>query len=101
MDSDFSDTVRYIGLLEKDEEMAELTLRNLRIGKALHRGTQDVSGMRSPTAVRQGLMAVEDPVVIVGATGCFEVSTTVYPYSAWRVPYMHIAFEMLALGSPA
>jgi pyruvate ferredoxin oxidoreductase beta subunit len=38
-------------------------------------------------------MAIDDPVVVVGATGCLEVSTTVYPFSAWRVPFLHIAFE--------
>jgi pyruvate ferredoxin oxidoreductase beta subunit len=38
-------------------------------------------------------MGIENPVVVVGATGCLEVSTTVYPYSAWRVPFMHVAFE--------
>jgi pyruvate ferredoxin oxidoreductase beta subunit len=38
-------------------------------------------------------MGIDSPVVVVGATGCLEVSTTVYPYSAWRVPFMHVAFE--------
>ena len=43
-------------------------------------------------------MAVDYPVVVVAATGCMEVSTTVYPYSAWRMPYMHIAFENAGAG---
>ena len=55
-------------------------------------------GCGAPTAVRQALMAIDDPVVVVGATGCLEVSTTVYPYSAWRVPFMHIAFENAGAG---
>jgi pyruvate ferredoxin oxidoreductase beta subunit len=38
-------------------------------------------------------MGIDSPVVVVGATGCLEVSSTVYPYSAWRVPFMHVAFE--------
>jgi pyruvate ferredoxin oxidoreductase beta subunit len=38
-------------------------------------------------------MGIDDPIVVVGATGCLEVSTTVYPYSAWQVPFMHVAFE--------
>jgi pyruvate ferredoxin oxidoreductase beta subunit len=38
-------------------------------------------------------MGIDDPVVVVGATGCLEVSSTVYPYSAWRSPFMHVAFE--------
>jgi len=55
-------------------------------------------GCGAPTAVRQALMAIDDPVVVVGATGCLEVSTTVYPYSAWRVPFMHVAFENAGAG---
>jgi len=33
------------------------------------------------------------PVVISCATGCLEVATTIYPFTAWRVPWIHCAFE--------
>jgi len=36
------------------------------------------------------------PLVVVNATGCMEVVTTLYPYSAWPVPYLHNAFENAA-----
>ncbi|MBN2248629.1 MAG: pyruvate ferredoxin oxidoreductase [Coriobacteriia bacterium] len=39
------------------------------------------------------LGAGEDPVVVGCATGCLEVSTTIYPYSSWRTPFIHNAFE--------
>jgi pyruvate ferredoxin oxidoreductase beta subunit len=38
-------------------------------------------------------MGTEDPVVVISATGCTEVSTTIFPYTAWAVPWLHIAFE--------
>ena len=41
---------------------------------------------------RMVLMATEKPVVVSCATGCFEVSTTIYPYTAWNVPWIHTAF---------
>lgn len=41
-------------------------------------------------------MATEDPVVVGCATGCLEVSTTIYPYTAWNVPFIHNAFENVA-----
>jgi pyruvate ferredoxin oxidoreductase beta subunit len=41
-------------------------------------------------------MAAEHPVVCASATGCMEVVTTIYPYTAWRVPFMHNAFENAA-----
>jgi pyruvate ferredoxin oxidoreductase beta subunit len=39
------------------------------------------------------LAAIDDPVVLSNATGCLEVATTIYPYTAWRVPWIHNAFE--------
>jgi pyruvate ferredoxin oxidoreductase beta subunit len=39
------------------------------------------------------MAAIDDPVVLTNATGCLEVATTIYPYTAWRVPWMHNAFE--------
>jgi pyruvate ferredoxin oxidoreductase beta subunit len=41
-------------------------------------------------------MATEDPVIVGCATGCLEVSTTIYPYTAWNIPYIHNAFENAA-----
>lgn len=41
---------------------------------------------------------VTDPedVVVFHATGCMEVATTIYPFTAWRVPWYHNAFENVA-----
>jgi pyruvate ferredoxin oxidoreductase beta subunit len=35
-------------------------------------------------------------VIIVTPTGCLEVSTTAYPETAWKVPWVHVAFENAA-----
>lgn len=35
-------------------------------------------------------------VVVANATSCLEVATTVYPQTAWRVPWIHCAFENTA-----
>lgn len=54
------------------------------------------AGCLEPTIVRQILLASDKPVIVANSTGCLEVSTTVYPYTAWRVPYIHSAFENAA-----
>jgi pyruvate ferredoxin oxidoreductase beta subunit len=54
------------------------------------------AGCSAPIIVRQMLAAIDDPVVITNATGCLEVSTSLYPFSSWRVPWMHNAFENAA-----
>lgn len=64
----------------------------------LTNGHRMCPGCGAPTAVHQGLMGIESPVVVVNATGCLEVSTTVYPFSSWRVPWIHTAFENAGAG---
>jgi pyruvate ferredoxin oxidoreductase beta subunit len=54
------------------------------------------AGCGAPIAIRQILAAIDDPVVIANATGCLEVATSIYPHTAWRVPWMHNAFENAA-----
>jgi len=57
------------------------------------RGHRMCPGCGAPTAVKQGLIAVDKPLVVTCATGCLEVSTTIYPFNAWNVPFLHSAFE--------
>jgi len=54
------------------------------------------AGCGAPMAVRQLLKAVKTPIVVGCATGCLEVSTTIYPFTAWRCSYIHSAFENVA-----
>jgi len=80
--------------------MAERIRVNLRdiINKEerLAPGHRLCAGCAEPIIVRQILLAIDDPVVVSTATGCLEVSTTVYPYTSWRVPWIHSAFENAA-----
>ena len=54
------------------------------------------AGCGASIVVRQILAAIDQPVVIANATGCLEVATSIYPYTAWRVPWIHNAFENAA-----
>ncbi len=54
------------------------------------------AGCGASIIVRQTLLASDYPVVIANATGCLEVATTIYPFTAWRVPWVHSAFENAA-----
>jgi len=53
-------------------------------------------GCGASIIVRQILLAAENPVVGCGATGCLEVATTIYPFTAWKIPWIHNAFENAA-----
>ncbi len=59
-------------------------------------GHRACAGCGFPQIVRMVLLASKDPVVIVSATGCLEVTTTIFPYTAWNVPFLHNAFENAA-----
>jgi len=54
------------------------------------------AGCGASIVVRQVLAAIDEPVVLANATGCLEVATTIYPYTAWQVPWIHNAFENAA-----
>jgi pyruvate ferredoxin oxidoreductase beta subunit len=56
-------------------------------------GHRACAGCAAPIAIRQALMAVDTDVVVGCATGCLEVTTTIYPFTAWNVPFIHNAFE--------
>lgn len=57
-------------------------------------GHRACSGCTAPLVVRMMMMAAgETPVVSGAATGCLEVVSTIFPYSAWKSPFIHSAFE--------
>lgn len=61
-------------------------------------GHRMCAGCGGTIAVRNVLRGLhdEDHAVISNATGCLEVSTFTYPYTAWKDSYIHNAFENAA-----
>jgi len=56
-------------------------------------GQRLCAGCGEAIAVRQILAAIDYPVVLGTATGCLEIATSVFPFTSWRVPWIHNAFE--------
>ena len=71
------------------KEIAQTTRQRLSGGHRM------CAGCGATMLMRQVLHSLkpEDEVVVTAATGCMEVSTTIYPFSAWRCSYIHNAFE--------
>ena len=59
-------------------------------------GQRLCAGCAESIIVRQVLLAIDGPVVVASPTGCLEIATTPYPYTAWKVPWIHNAFENVA-----
>ncbi len=51
------------------------------------------AGCGIPPIMRTILKSAGAPVAVTTSTGCLEVGSTIYPYSAWRTPWIHSAFE--------
>jgi len=51
------------------------------------------AGCAESVVIRQIVNVIEEPVVVATATGCLEVASSVYPWTSWRVPWIHSAFE--------
>lgn len=49
-----------------------------------------------PVVARHILRATDKPVIVACATSCMEVTTTPYPQTAWRVPWIHSVFANAA-----
>jgi pyruvate ferredoxin oxidoreductase beta subunit len=62
----------------------------------LNGGHRMCPGCPTPVIVKQILMSTDHPKVAANATGCLEVATTIYPYTAWNIPWIHNAFENAA-----
>jgi pyruvate ferredoxin oxidoreductase beta subunit len=65
---------------------------NKKLTKHLAPGHSTCQGCGIPAIVRTVLGATDEQVIVSNATGCLEVTTTIYPYTSWNVPYIHSAF---------
>ncbi|MDX9746565.1 MAG: pyruvate synthase subunit PorB [Syntrophales bacterium] len=62
-----------------------------------HRACQ---GCGEALAVRLMCKALGKDTVIINATGCMEVVSSLYPTTAWKLPWIHVAFpNAAAVGS--
>jgi pyruvate ferredoxin oxidoreductase beta subunit len=59
-------------------------------------GHRACSGCAEVLAVRLMAKALGENTVIASATGCMEIVSSMFPTTAWQVPWIHVAFENAA-----
>ncbi|HEY50590.1 MAG TPA: pyruvate synthase subunit beta [Dehalococcoidia bacterium] len=59
-------------------------------------GHRACSGCGEALAVRLAAKAIGNNAIIVNATGCMEVVASPFPYTSWRIPWIHTLFENAA-----
>ncbi|MFX0044345.1 MAG: thiamine pyrophosphate-dependent enzyme [Candidatus Hermodarchaeota archaeon] len=78
-------------------EPAAVRLKDmLQKDQILSSGHRMCAGCAAPTVVKLMGMALRGPTIVCEATGCLEVATTIYPFTAWKIPWIHVAFENAA-----
>ena len=70
--------------------------KKLPVEEPLAPGHRACQGCGEVLALRQIMKALGSNVIVVSATGCMEIISSAYPQSAWRVPWLHVAFENAA-----
>ena len=63
---------------------------------AFSSGHRMCAGCTAPILAKMLNRVSDYEIVVSNATGCLEVAGSVFPYSAWRVPWIHTAFENAA-----
>jgi pyruvate ferredoxin oxidoreductase beta subunit len=62
-------------------------------------GHRACAGCGPAIALRLVMKAARGPTIVTSATGCMEVVSTIYPYTAWKTPWIHTAFETAAANA--
>ncbi len=73
-----------------------LTIRDLPREERFAPGHRMCQGCGAAILMRHIAKAIPKDTIITQATGCVEVTTTLYPETAWMHPWIHVAFENAA-----
>lgn len=72
------------------------SLKKLPAVEPLSPGHRACQGCGEVLALRLIMKALGENVVVCSATGCMEIISSPFPQTAWRVPWLHVAFENAA-----
>jgi len=73
-----------------------VTLKELSVEELFGPGHRMCAGCGPAITARMMTKAFRGPTVISQATGCLEISPTIYPHTSWDIPWVHTAFENAA-----
>jgi pyruvate ferredoxin oxidoreductase beta subunit len=81
--------------------LSRVTLKEAaRIPDTLTSGHRLCAGCAHSIIGRMVMKAANDiPTIVTSATGCLEVATTIFPFTSWNVPWIHVAFENAAANA--
>ncbi|NIA08424.1 MAG: pyruvate synthase subunit beta [Nitrospiraceae bacterium] len=83
-------------MISEFENFKKFKAKTLPEEEFLASGHRACQGCGEVLSLRLIMKALGKDVIICMATGCMEIITTPYPQTAWKVPWIHIAFENAA-----
>ena len=78
------------------EKLNVFAVRTLTQKEYFAPGHRACQGCAEALAVRLVAKALGRNVVVASATGCMEIVSSPFPFTSWRVPWFHVAFENAA-----
>ncbi len=75
------------------QEFEKFDPMHLPLFEPLAPGHRACQGCGEVLALRLAAKALGREMIVVSATGCMEIISSAYPQTAWRVPWLHVAFE--------
>ena len=83
-------------MLKELTKFKGFSVKNLPKEEPFAPGHRACQGCGEVLALRLALKALGTNVIAVSATGCMEIISSPFPYTSWRVPWIHVAFENAA-----
>ena len=84
-------------MLSKEEiKFEKITAKNLPKESLISPGHRACQGCGEILAMGMVMKAAGPNTIVANATGCMEIVTSPFPETAWRVPWIHVAFENTA-----
>ncbi len=72
------------------------TMKNMPEYEGFAPGHRACQGCGTVLPLRLALKALGPDTIVVNATGCMEIISTPFPFTSWKVPWIHVAFENTA-----
>lgn len=78
------------------KKIKPFTQKTLPKAEPLAYGHRACQGCGEVLALRLAMKALGTNTIVASATGCMEIVTSAFPQTAWRIPWIHVAFENAA-----
>lgn len=78
------------------ENFEKITAKNLPTRNYISQGHRACQGCAEILALGMVMKVAGPNTIVANATGCMEIVTSPFPQTAWKIPWIHVAFENTA-----